>query len=897
MKPRLHQIVLLVAAMGSLIQAQTPANPGLLEGLMSDQAPSADEVRLHITVLKVPAAAAAQALLADAGRTPRYWQETVTSWQARGIIELVTEISEEGRPGHREFLDKKAETFRYIYQDMSSHYWDEDREWEAYQNKPWAEKMDANRILQELAEAEVGNAVQARVGMKLGDQQAGLELNLKVTPNVPASRPVRAWPLPYLSAPRYFFRPWHLMTTANVPVNEIFLLGCQMEPPHDGQVQTGQVMMAFARLTAAQPAPSKVPPYIGPMYRAQSWTLAIPLNDYQAWLKTRRDAQGDEAQMARWLGTSGGSAGVELLATSAVACLPGEDSRMETALLWHDATGWEPSSNPLIFSPLSCDGDDAFMLGHSLEISLAHVGRPDPTGNPFAPVAISNADFHSEMAVRMAINRPSAPARWVRCKTSFEGSDADDLHGIEIAEADMEPNESTATQLIANVGQVSMVGASLKDGRIHASFVRVVEAGSQPQVSVAPFQAVYSSALTTWIIETPLSWRGRLLTDEAPDFKGLADELLASVGREEVECVGLTVIEGKIDRGSVRSMRPQLYFGGEYLNSATHAKGIYFNPRSLLMLNSGEEVETDLSGDRRQSWQVRSAGVPEVRRWGIWQPDIPTTSAASSYMALPSQPLMEVSSMLQMTPHQPEVVAVMQTSAIGAVQPSSPRLRWHVVRYSTPAQPKDEPALPAHSSAPVPDPVHRVQAVVLKLSAGWELPHIVSKAAEDLFKASREGTVEILECVTVSLEDSGSAKLRSGWDMYFTNGRLRGANETEEDVLWAPAKMPAGTQFSSQIDVRHRLVGCQLEISNGQWTLIRDVSTPQTVTDTFADVIQEWPSPQPDGPDWEQLPKVRVCVQRPIFDVQGGEGPLPAVGEFSITYLADDTVLVLRVLR
>ncbi|WP_133793896.1 hypothetical protein [Prosthecobacter fusiformis] len=892
-------MVFLVASWGMLVQAQPSEKPDPLEGLLSDKAAPTNEVRLHISLLKVPAALAAQALLADVGKSPSFWRETLAVWQGQGVIEAVTEMAHEGPAGHAEFLNRRGRTFRYIYQDMSSHYWDEEHEWEAWKDRPDAEKPEGNRVLQDLAEVEVGNAIVARVALKLGGLQAGVEVDMTFTPPAPDSRPVTAWPLPVLSAPRYFFRPWHLVTKADVPVNEIFLLGCQMEPPQDGQVQTGHVMLAFGRVTApdvSDAAPSQVLPDVGPVYRAQSWTVAMPVGDYLTWLKTRRDAQGDAQQMTRWLDAAGGKTGIELLATSAVACRPGEESRMEADLLWHDATGWEPSGNPRVFSPLSCDGESDFKLGHRLDISFYHAERPGEEADPFAPVAITKADFDRELAVQVAISRPSAPARWLRCKTAFEGGDADDPRAIETAEADMQPNESTVTEILARPGQVSLVGACLKDGRVHASFLRVVEEGDERRVSAARRQKAGSSALTTWIIETPLSWRERLLGDATPDFHALGDELLASLGQGQVDCTGLITRVSQGGRSAVRGMRPHLYFGGEFLNAAPHAQGIYFNPRSILMLTAGNEVKTELLREAVLSWRAQSAGRPQVRQWGIWQPDIATASAATSYMVQPTQPLSEVSSSLELTAHQAEVVAMVQTSAIGAVQREAPRLRWHVVRLDAMPVTQAAPESPV-KSAPRPAALQTVQALVVKLPAGLELPQDAQAAAALLLKASRDGAVETVDCVSLRGRHDGSALIKSGWDFYFTHGRDRLRGETEEDVFHASTPMPAGTTFNDQIDVNHRLVGCQLEIQGERWTLIRDGRPPEIVTETFAGVVQEWPGPQPDGPEWEQLPKVRVCVQRPIFDIQGGEGPLPAAGQASLTNLAEDTVLLLRVLR
>jgi hypothetical protein len=141
-----------------------------------------------------------------------------------------------------------------------------------------------------------------------------------------------------------------------------------------------------------------------------------------------------------------------------------------------------------------------------------------------------------------------------------------------------------------------------------------------------------------------------------------------------------------------------------------------------------------------------------------------------------------------------------------------------------------------------------------------------------------------------------AASIEFGWDYYFPNGRESMAPEKPDDVFQAPAEMPAGTQFANQIDLSNRLVGCHFHIDSGNWILTHDAKAPLIVTDTFADVTQEWPGPGPDGPAWEQLPKTRVSVQRAIFSFHKHAGKLPPPGTTSVTPLTEDTVLVLRVL-
>ncbi|HSH93032.1 MAG TPA: hypothetical protein VK968_02725, partial [Roseimicrobium sp.] len=630
----MRQAFLFIFASGTVVLAQQPEKPDPLAGLLRQAPPSSGEIRLHITVLSVPAGPAAEAILGDEGGNPSYWRDTLTAWRKAGLLEIVAETSVQGAPG--KVLAQRGFPFRYLCQDEASHFWDNFREWEAW----GGDRPDANQLFQQLQQEELGTSVEAMVRMNAGNSTARIDLQLRTCPTPPESRPVPYSPLPFFSAPRYFFRPWSLRNSAEVPVNRIFLLGGQMEPPYVDRFHTGHVSMAFTRVSVPAEDQKKapaVPPEGPPDCRVQTWTLAVPLGLFQEWLLARKNSSGDAAKLETWLSAANRGGDVEILGTSALATISGMGPhQVSGALLWHDAQGWEPSGNPLVFSPLSCDGDRGYSLAHDLEVSVFRETTP---ADPFAPAIPAKPNDAEKICIEVTITRPSSAPRWVHGKTAFERTDADDPQALEIAEADTEKNEFVTTTMFANPGQISLVGASLRDKRVHASFLRVIEGKPAPP----PAPPVSSSTVTTWIIETPLAWRGRLLTEKAPDLKALAVQLLASIGKDGAHCVGL--LTGSVRDGSelkVRSTRPRLFFGGDYLNSAAHSRGIYFNPRGAEFLATGEQM-TFGSG----SLQLHATGEPQTRHWGIWKPDLPSANERNSGTQQPAQPMCDLGSLLR----------------------------------------------------------------------------------------------------------------------------------------------------------------------------------------------------------------------------------------------------------
>jgi hypothetical protein len=895
--PPLLRKALFFAVLAGGAFGQQPSRQDPLAGLLSEAEPRTGEARLHITLLKVPAADAARAMLGDDGTSPAYWRETLITWRDASKMERLSDTPIEGVPGQRDIEGVPGQRelgayagypFRFIGQDAASHFWDDQRQWEAWKDRPGARPPDGGQLLQELSEELIGRSFRADLGVKAWDPQADLSLSYGFTPEPEKNRPVLAWPLPVLSAPRHFFRPWSFATTAIIPVGPIFLLGCQMQPPHDeGQVQTGHVLMAFGRLTVsthAQSASPKPAPQAVPIRRVQTWTLGVPLDAYDAWSRKPRNAQTDAHQLESWLEASHPGGPVELLATSALSASYGTRGSISSSLKWFDAGGFEPSGNPTVFTPLSCDGDQQHALSHELEFDLSpasrNFGEPPGAGQAFS--------------MQINLSRPSAAARWVRCKTAFEGKDEDDPQAMEIAEADMERNESIHPRLLARPGQVCLAGAVLKEGRVHVSFARVVEetakpAQQQPELAQAP-----ASVLNSWMIETPLTWRDRLLSGPSPDLAAAAEELLDSLGKNEVQCVSLSALAADPgDRIAARCERPFTFFGGDYLNSAVHARGIYFNPRSVQQLMWGTRMEANLKGANTVSLDLHSADRPQKRHWGIWQPDLVNAGAASSGIALPTQAVGSVQTELSLRPNKAALAAVFQPGSLGAEKTVPAKLRWHVLRLdASPTRVDEHTLLDPNAGRSTPQ---TLQAVIIKRPSSAPAKDLPTSAAA-LLKAAHEGAVEVIDCVTVCrTHASYSAFISTGWDYHFSNGRLRAEGADRESEFHAPAVMPPGTEFSNQINLHNRLVGCQWRFDDETWTLTRDRRAPDIITDTFPNVVHEWPS-DPDGPPWDQRPKTRVSVQRPIFDIQTVQGALPAKGEAHVTRLAEDTFLVIRVM-
>lgn len=870
--------------------AQMPQRTGdPLEQLFAADRPEGKQIRLHVTLLRVPMQDAAQAVLADKGEAPLFWRTRLGEWQKSGTVTLVRDYRIEDED-LTDWSPQGSQKFRFIGQGAASHFWMEHQESKEEKSPP----PDANELLQELSEDDVGDRMSATVSLKHGWQQAHVQMVLRHIPQ-PETRPTSSWPLPAFSAPRYLFRPWVLNTAAVCPVNEPFMLGMQMEAPHDGQVHTGQVMLAFGRITLPEKSGRELTEEqseIEPARHLQSWTFAVDRELFRSWFDLRKSSANDADALSAWLKRAAAKESVELLATSAVAIKPGNISELNSSLRWQDARGFEPGGTRTEFRALSCE-DETYSLEHRLwvELTEAPATEAELGQDPFA-----NSPTHKNKnpvwEVDFLCSRPSAVTTWKKWKSAMERSE-DDPNAVEIAEAEIDERaESLQTRFRVLPGQVVLAGACLKQDRVHATFMRLVLDRATKQQP-----AVEDAATTTWIIETPASWQNKWLGEAAADLQKLAGELLEAAKSETARIVSFSHQQQQEDtRGHVRATHPKIFFGGAYVNTAPALKGIFFNTRSVGYERIGDTVDSQAlkiirGPGKAVEWAMRSAGAPEWRHWGIWQPHLKDTNARNSGIQQPVFPTSDLKLVSTVKPGAPQVIAMMRQSHLGSLTPSTPAtLRWYVARREVPP---DQPVPEGHASfADYIEIPQTVQALVVRISPDRVLPEEPNATAKALLEETRQGDLPVLDLITFRKTGNSQHSATTGWDYHFTNGRERRPNEKHDDLFKAPLVMPQGTLYASQVGLLNRVVGSHLEQEGHEWKFVRDARAPEIVTDTFHDARLEWPYPEVD-----KMPPVTVSVQRPIFTIQEAKGELPKPGEASVTRLSANTVLIIRTLK
>jgi len=859
--------MLAVLCFAGLAPGQTLApKPDPLEWLFSDERPSDREFRLRVSLLRVPVQEAAEALLADAGDTAYFWRARLSEWRKEGKLEAVSVFG-----GDMRDMEEKSglppNPYRFIGQKAAARLWQELVETEEARLPP----VDLTPLLQDLSEYPVGNNFKGIISIRPGLRQAQVKLQLGYCPP-PEERPSANWPLPGLRAPRCLFQQWSLNVMTTCHVNEPFLLGSQMEPPKDGQADTGHVLMAFGRLVLPEDSGRDLQeekPRIQPCRQIQTWTLAVNKELFLPWIAKRKSGDDDGETFKGWLQLAATKSGVEVAGSAAVALPPSGRGEVTSSLRWQDVYGFEPGGIGTHFTPSPCE-EEIYHLQHSLTLDCV----PVEGGLNRCSIELS---------------RPAKAAQWQKWKTAME-RDSQDPHAIEVAEADLhEQSQRLQSTFSLRPGEVTLAAAGMKGDKIYVNFARLTETAAAP-VAAAPDRfgvelpaAEPSRTTTFWAAETPESWGHRLLAPKV-DFNRLAQEVMeAAFAGKEATVTGLSAQTLDADStGFHREMEPRIFFG-DYLNTAPAPKGIFFNPRTVYQVHVGLQTRTE--GGLVTPCSIDDIGEPEWRHWGIWQPAVKGTNEHNSGVIQPIFPTGSLSVAIRPNAAPWQVLGVLKIAGRTEPQPQPAKLRWYLLQSNAKAAADAPPE-------PVDDRLTTVQAIVLHLpSALLE----ESRTAAALLGEAAAGKIRVLDFITVAKYFEGGTDAAVGNNYYFTSGRRPRSGENWNELIFkAPSQMPAGTPYDDQIWLRNRLVGFTLNLHDKHWKIERDPTPPQIVTDTFDDARQEWPNLRRSR---EEMPKVTVCVQRPIFTIEEHAGDLPAAGECSMTPLSKDTVLIMRTLK
>lgn len=894
------------AALAQLQRRHEKPAPAPLELLKSAAEPRPGQVRLSVALLRTSALEYAQALARDTGSGSFSWTQWLQEGQETGKLKAMTHpLRMETYPGEP-LVAGLQKSYRFIRQKEAARLWDEI----TVLNRPQLEPEIWNQMLQGLGEFTIDPSASGTLTLDDARSAGELELEFTYSPD-PATRPSETWAHPFFVTPRVFFRPWKSRTLSRVPLRGPFVIAAQMEAPGDGQLNTGDVLLLVGAIVmapdleakAVSPAKPKPKPSTGTgTGTVQTWTLDVPQEEYQSWLLKRLSPEGDPQMMQKWLDRAAAgnqsqpvAPSVELLSTSSILVTPDLNPRVsgphqvsvESRLQWLDPTGFEPSSNRTIFRPCVSE-EGTYSLCHSLELAF----RAD---------ALKEGCLAS-----LTLAQPSQPARWKRWKHAMEGRE-DDAGNLELAEANYLEREGRTLETFFNwtPGKTLLTSAVLRRGRAQVTFTRYVEDERRPQPPPPPVRPKDSFVptpvmdrptplnFTVWRIETPLHWMHRELSVNPHQPREVADKLIKALSEGQARLSTLTSHTVVTGQNSLwQAAEPVTFYGGSGAYAVPHRRGIYFNMRTVELKMVGEtaEIWPDIAVNADRVWaqlRLESSGAPAWRHWGIWQPGVQGTNGTNSGVNRPQFLSSDLEISDEFILSQPQVVAV--ETIRDAAKPGGPAeaLRWCVVRVTA------EQMIPHVKSKREPDQVSCV-AVVVPLPASVEVPlgDENRELARRLLEEAANGERPVLEMAAVfhPAATKTRAKLNTGVEWHYTNGRPPNPADRTMASVNAPAALPPGTVFKGVVFFPRRVVGTQINFEEYDWTLKRDGAPPQVVTDTFSEVRYKFPLEDSDSGE-----RTTISVERPIFRVLNAEGPSPAPGRPMVKRLDQDQAVVLRV--
>jgi hypothetical protein len=478
-----------------------------LVGLIGDgrEPMEVDESRLNVTLLRMKKADAARLLLEDVGGTD--WEERLVKLKEARKLELMASWSDDDSNTKGTWGAKAARSYRFLAVTRIGRFWDLMKDSEAHQSQP----PDFSKWLNEVSEREVGSWMKADFEMVKDSPWVDLNIEIFYDPFNPLEKPSANWPMAVMSNPKLIFRQWHLRTEGRVASNRVFFIGAQMDalngekkdwyPAMDREKASLQVigeknddvLLAFGKVVIR-----RVDALSGlSNLRLQTWTLALEARAFLEWILQRKNAKGDALMLEKGLAEG------EVLATGAVMLKSGEPGKVGSDRSWEDITGLEPSSNPLEFRPRACESEQ-FGGWHRLVTEMKRID---------GPVNDNEAKTGRSYEGHLKLSRPSVPSRFLKWKTAMDREDASDPWALEITEGDVRylhggSCESFKAPIVLDLGEVAMVNAGLKDGRVHVAFVRLVEDGWIKELEVVAHGKAEDHAsrqLTCWVVETPQS--------------------------------------------------------------------------------------------------------------------------------------------------------------------------------------------------------------------------------------------------------------------------------------------------------------------------------------------------------------------------------------------------------
>lgn len=871
------------------------------------------KIRLSMALLRVPAVEFAKTLKQDHEAGSLSWHRWLLQAKAVGTLKLVEQFTAQAAP-HEAFKSGHQRPYNYIRQGESSQLWSRIMR----ENAPQLNPEIWDRMLDNLDQSPVGALATGE--MALNPDQGGVEIKLHVNcAALPLKRPSPAWVHPHFPAPKLLFPTWEFQGHVLAPVSEPFLLAAQMEPlasegAPGGPSTPTHVWALFGKLSLAADLAGKTgegAPLETVAGAWQTWTLDVPASTMQGWLRTRQSDAHDGGWLQLCLVKGLATEKMRLHSVMSGATTLGKSSRvtenddltLRSVVTWNDSTGFEPTHNDRIFRPCVAE-DDEFSRTYELQIHSS--------GMALAPGSTA-----TWQVAQVGLSQPAAPLVWRRWKHTMEGTEQDDGN-LELADATLWEAEgcSLEAQSAFPRGKVVLLSATQQGERMLATFARVTDGSPPPQIPQAPVapsppqapavrdpfgpggggpeEAPPQLHTTIWQIDTPLDWMQRALAWSPDQAGSLAAQLLEATKQGTATVVAMNARRQMATTASRWvATQPVNFYGGPYVNTAPHARGIYFNMRHLEQVSAGEKERLEVgvgepSGLVTLNAGMDSFGKPAWRHWGIWQPSVIGTNAGNSGINRPAFPIGRVNLSALIPPGHPQALAVTVAPDASAPGTTGRRLRWWVIGVNI----DDRPVSARPADAPAPARSSLVQAVILRLPKTEAIPSDSQALAERLLAEAAAGTRPVLDLTTLLRPGTRDiqADLTSGTDFYFTNGRTHPYTEDQAALINAPALMPPDSKYDDQINLQNRIVGSRLSVNEVTWTLTRDLDPPQVVTDTFQDVRYEFP-----WPEEETAKRTAVSVQRPIFHViTKKDQPLPAPGRPVVVRLTDEIVVVVR---
>ncbi|WP_156346462.1 hypothetical protein [Verrucomicrobium spinosum] len=181
-------------------------------------------------------------------------------------------------------------------------------------------------------------------------------------------------------------------------MSEPFLLAAQMEPlatagEPDTETSPTHVWVLFGKLTLSPDVAERTgdaPPLETAAGAWQAWSLDLPAQAAQGWLRTRRSDADDGLRLRQWLAKAQPGGEVRLRSVMSGSSTLGKSSRLtdnndlfvRSVVKWNDSTGFEPTHNDRIFRPCEAE-DDEFSRRYELNLQTSGIVLPPGGGIPW----------------------------------------------------------------------------------------------------------------------------------------------------------------------------------------------------------------------------------------------------------------------------------------------------------------------------------------------------------------------------------------------------------------------------------------------------------------------------------------------------------------------------------